>query len=122
MCRANENPAAVYEEAVAAASAAIRQRFADGFREQPFNCGFAWVDVNPARGAFVNWCKSNDVGSKGYPKGWSFWSPGSWPSASEAGVPTIYSQDMDMKLAGARAFAAVLRENGVNAAVGSRLD
>jgi hypothetical protein len=125
IARADAEPAAVYAEAVAAATAAIRDYFANGGREGPLNCGFAWVNVRPATGKFINWCKKQSghaYGSKAHSGGWTFWAPGKWPTAEEAGVPVIYEQDVDVKQAGARAFAAVLRDNGLDAHAASRLD
>ena len=29
-------------------------------------CGYAWVNISPARGAFVNYLKSREIGRKGY--------------------------------------------------------
>jgi len=123
--RANLEPAAVFAEAMAAATKAKLDFFLNGGREAPFNCGFAWVTVKPARGAFVDWCmKQSDYayGSKAYGDGWQFWGPGNWPTAEEAGVEKVYWQDMDVNAAGARAFAEVLRENGLDAYVGTRMD
>ena len=36
-------------------------------------CGFAWVTISPARGAFVTYLKSIDAGSKGYYGGYQIW-------------------------------------------------
>lgn len=72
-------------------------------------CGFAWVNVSPARGAFVNYLKSIDAGHKGYYGGYEIW-------VSEFG------QSVDRKSAFAGAFAGVLRKYGINASAGSRLD
>jgi hypothetical protein len=82
--------------------------------EHPFNCGFAWVSVRPARGKFVSWCKAQsgrEYGRRHEGDGWVFWSPGNYNG-----------QDMDVKRAGAEAFAAVLAEAGIKAVVCSRLD
>ncbi len=88
------------------------------------DCGFAWVQVTPARGPFINWCKAQIkalggpnaagvriYGSKHWESGWLFWSPG-----RHAG------QSVHIHLAGARAFAEVLREYGITARAYSRLD
>ena len=73
-------------------------------------CGFAWVTISPARGPFVTWCKKNGVrGHAGYYGGYEIW-------VSEGG------QSMQRKEAYAGAFAAVLREVGINAYPGSRMD
>lgn len=72
-------------------------------------CGFAWISIFPARGGFVSWLKSQNIGSKGYPKGWQIWVSG-------------FNQSHARKEAFANAAAAVLREAGIKAYGGSRLD
>jgi hypothetical protein len=127
---------AILTEAHAAASAAIQAKYDAGDREQPFNCGFAWVKM-PARSAFARYLASVECGPqtpkalaegmtnsarygrKGEP-GWQWWKPGQWPNPP-AGVPS-YQQDMDFHIAGAEAFASVLNRYGMDATVGSRLD
>lgn len=79
-------------------------------------CGFAWVDVYPAN-------KGNTKAGKeerkllerfGFRKNDYQKTHQLWVSA--------YNQSMQKKEAYARAFAAVLRENGFKAYAGSRLD
>ena len=72
-------------------------------------CGFAWVTVSPARGAFVNWLKSQGIGSKGYYGGYEIW-------------VREFGQSVDRKAAFASAFAEVLNKYGINAYGQSRLD
>jgi hypothetical protein len=72
-------------------------------------CGFAWINISPARGAFVNYLKSRQVGSKGYYGGYEIW-------------VREFGQSVDRKTAFARAFCDVLHKHGINASVGSRLD
>jgi hypothetical protein len=72
-------------------------------------CGFAWIKIFPARGAFVNYLKSIEVGSKSYTGGLDVWVRG-------------FGQSLQRKEAYAQAFAEVLRENGINAYAESRLD
>ena len=72
-------------------------------------CGFAWVNISPARGAFVNYLKSRQVGSKGYYGGYEIW-------------VREFGQSVDRKTAFARAFCDVLAKYGIEASVGSRLD
>ena len=72
-------------------------------------CGFAWVNVSPARGAFVNYLKSIDAGHKGYYGGYEIW-------------VREFGQSVDRKSAFAGAFAKVLNSYGINASAGSRLD
>ncbi len=79
--------------------------------EGPFNCGFAWVTIKPARGKMVTYLKSIRVGSKAYDGGYQIWNPSN-----------NMTQDMSVKYAGAIAFAKVLKDNGINATAGCRLD
>ncbi len=72
-------------------------------------CGFAWVNISPARGAFVNWLKTQGIGSKGYYGGYEIW-------------VREFGQSVDRKSAFAGAFAEVLNKYGITAYTGSRLD
>lgn len=126
-----EDYEALLDRAHAAASAALRERYDRGFREQPFNCGFAWVTIRGTTGLARHcraalgarpqdldrraWARYGDRSSRGH----QWWKPGEWPRI--AGVPS-YQQDMDFHRAAAGAFAAVLREAGVEAWVETRLD
>jgi hypothetical protein len=74
-------------------------------------CGFAWVDISNGRDPFVNWCRKNNVGKKHWNRGWMIWNPTS-----------NFTQSMDVKEAGSTAFAKVLRNNGIDAYMGSRAD
>jgi hypothetical protein len=74
-------------------------------------CGFAWIKVNPARGAFVNWHKANrEHGYKGYNGGYEIHEDGG------------YGQSMQRKEAFCAAFAEVLRSYGIDAYMQSRMD
>ena len=72
-------------------------------------CGFAWINISPARGAFVTYLKSINVGGKAYYGGYEIW-------------VREFGQSVDRKEAFAGAFAEVLRKYGINASAGSRLD
>ena len=73
-------------------------------------CGFAWVNIKPARGKFVTWLKKADIGRKdNYYGGYTIW-------VSEFG------QSVTRKENYARAFAKVLGDNGITAYNMSRLD
>ena len=72
-------------------------------------CGFAWVNISPARGAFVTYLKSKKIGGKAYYGGYEFW-------------VHEFGQSVDRKSAFAGAFAEVLRSYGIPASAGSRLD
>ena len=73
-------------------------------------CGFAWVKIYPARGAFVTYLKKAGIGStNSYAGGYDIWVRG-------------YGQSVTRKEAYAQAFAAVLRSYGINCYGESRLD
>ena len=73
-------------------------------------CGFAWINIKPARGKFVKYLKDNDIGRKdSYYGGYTVW-------VSEFG------QSVTRKENYARAFAKVLEDNGITAYSMSRLD
>jgi hypothetical protein len=72
-------------------------------------CGFAWVNISPARGAFVTYLKSREIGHKAYYGGYEFF-------------VHEFGQSVDRKSAFAGAFAEVLRSYGIPASAGSRLD
>lgn len=114
-----DNFQTIYNEALEAASKAIKDRF-QTHNEEPFNCGFAWVTIRGGT-KFAKWCLENDLASTGYPSGVQFWCPGNWPTQQEMGFP-IYQQDRDFLVTGARAFAQVLRDAGIVTKVQSRLD
>jgi hypothetical protein len=112
--------AAIFKEATDAANKAIEDYRAK--YGEPFYCGFAWVTVRPARGPFVTWCKKQIKATEGRREqrafgdracdgGWQFWAPGEYNG-----------QSMDLKEAGAVAFAKVLRNYGLDASVGTRAD
>lgn len=95
-----------HSAAVAATAATVNAN-----PDQWYPCGFAWVRIRPARGAFVNFLK--EVGA-GY--------------TSEEGGYVVYNpsnnvtQRMDAKMVGAEAFAKVLRDAGINARAECRMD
>lgn len=73
-------------------------------------CGFAWVNISPARGKFVAFLKAQGIGrTNSYEGGYDI-------SVREFG------QSLERKEAYARAFADVLRENGIKAYACSRMD
>lgn len=97
------------KQAAEAASTAMYQKMG-GDR---FACGFAWVDVYVSR---TNSKEAKELIAAGFrkdykPKCLSMWNPGG------LGV-----QNIDIKEAGAEAMADVLRNAGLNAYAGSRLD
>jgi hypothetical protein len=71
-------------------------------------CGFGWVSF-PGNGSFGKWAKAAGKARKHWPKGLY--------------VSTNYgSQSIERAEAAAHAFAKVLREGGVEASPGSRMD
>ena len=72
-------------------------------------CGFAWVVVTPGTSSFARWLTKTGKGSKHYYGGTSIW-------VGEFG------QSMTRKEAYAQAFAKVLRDAGIDAYSGSRMD
>ena len=103
----------IFLEAQLAAELATRKML----NENPgvwFPCGFSWVKIRPARGRFVDMCKDQGVGhNDSYSGGFTIYNP--------SGNPT---QWMDAKVAGARAFAEVLRKHypKMSVTVESRVD
>jgi hypothetical protein len=73
-------------------------------------CGFAEVIVKPGNSRFANWLKRNDIGStRHYGGGVSVW-------------VSQFGQSYQRKMEYARAFADVLRSEGINAFSTGRLD
>lgn len=84
------------------------------FRKQhgePWFCGFAWVNIKPGNCNIANALKKQGHARKSYDGGVDVWNPGG-----------SYSQSMDLKEAGAQAFAEVLRKYGFKAYARSRAD
>ena len=80
--------------------------------QDQFPCGFAWVNIKPARGPVVKALKEMGIGrTDSYYGGYTVWNP------SEN-----FCQNVDAKLAGARAFAKVLNDAGVKCIAESRWD
>ena len=71
-------------------------------------CGFAWVTIKGTT-PFARWAKKAGLVSKAHPSGYWFWIGD-------------FNQSLTRKEAYARAFAEVLREAGVTAYAGSRMD
>lgn len=72
-------------------------------------CGFAWISVKPGNSPFANWLKAEGLARKSYEGGVSIW-------VGE------FNQSMAKKEAYAYAFAEVLRDEGIKAYAGSRMD
>ena len=127
---ANEIPATVYAEAHAAGMAAgngcTPPPMVVGTPTTPLGndidysketyyvadgpCGFAWINIKPARGKVVKYLKDNDIGRKdSYYGGYTIWVSG-------------FGQSMTRKENYARAFVKALEENGLKAYAMSRMD
>lgn len=78
-------------------------------------CGFAWVKITPARGSFVAYLKSQNIGHPAYQGGYEI-------SAWEIAPSLRGSQSVTRKEAAANAAAAVFQKYGINAYGYSRLD
>lgn len=72
-------------------------------------CGFAWIKIRPANCSFANWCRKQEKGSNAYGGGLSIW-------------VHQYGQSMELKMAYASGFAAILQEAGIKAYADSRMD
>jgi len=72
-------------------------------------CGFAWVTIHPGNCSFALWLKKNHGAKKAYRGGMMIW-------ISE------YGQSMTRKHEYAKAYAQVIRDAGVDAYSGSRMD
>lgn len=75
-------------------------------------CQAAWIIVRPARGPFVSYLKKIGHGDRGDYGGW------------EVDVKTpaeLRGQNGEIKEAAVRAFAQVLKDNGIRASVHTRL-
>lgn len=71
-------------------------------------CGFAWVRF-AGNTAWARWAKKRGLAGKSYPSGCSIW-------------VSDYNQSMQLKESYARSYAQVLRNHGIEAYVGSRMD
>lgn len=103
-----KSPADIFTEAFNAGVKAVNGRNDSGA------CGFANVNIRPARGAFVNYLKQNNIGRKdSYLGGYTV------PSYI---CSNFRGQSIDISEDACYAFAKVLQENGITARVHSRLD
>jgi len=85
---------------------------------EPMYCGFAWVTVYPEHKGNTRAGKAERavLAQMGFRKDWT-------GKAYELWNPTGYAgQSMDVKEAGAQAYAEVLRAHGFSAYMGSRAD
>jgi len=78
---------------------------------EPGYCGFAWVVVHEKASTKLGRALKQLGFRKEYGGGLSLWNPGG-----------SFTQSMDIKEAGAEAYASVLRQHGINAYMSSRAD
>lgn len=111
--------AAIFTEAKIAAKEAADAMYTKIGGDR-YACGFAWVQIPDGRSPFVNWLKQQITadasnariyGDKHHKKGWEIWNPSGHPA-----------QNIDIKEAGAQAFAKVLEKYGIICYASSRLD
>ena len=122
------NPEAIHNEAHEAGLKAGNETYVRPMvvtqRENPFDrnskivyqetvadgvCGFAWIKIKPARGKFVAWLKSQNIGDTSYSGGYDIW-------------VSHFNQSFTRKEEYARAYAHVLGKHGITAIPQSRLD
>lgn len=109
---------ALHTEATAAAQKAVDDLVAKyGEASNAFGCcGFAWVKIRPARGPFVKFLKANNLGDSSYNGGYEVRPEINYPAGSTAW------QSIDLREAGASAYAKVLKAAGLEAFMQSRVD
>lgn len=85
--------------------------YIDGYEEPVLEgiAGFAWILIHDARKRFPRWLKKKGIGRLGDNGGWVVHSP-------------VKSQSYEKSKAYADAFAKILRQNGIDCKVESRLD
>ena len=79
---------------------------------EPMFCGFAWVSVHGVKGSTKLGKALKEHGfKKGYPSGLQMWNPANYNG-----------QSMEVKGAGAKQYAQVLKDFGFNATYDTRAD
>lgn len=106
----NIDPAELIQQAMMAASEATAQYLSENSEWYP--CGFAWVNIKPARGPVVAKLKDLNLGySDSYLGGYTVYNP------SKNSTQSMYAKE-----AGARAFANIFKAHDVKVSVGTRMD
>jgi|GEM_PF-5305830 len=105
----------IWNEAVTAAAkaAAAHDTQLGAEAARGFDCGFAWIEIRPARGAMVKYLKDAEIGRRGYNGGLHVW------YSKLHSVPT---QSISTHEAAAAAAVDVLVKHGISASWSSRLD
>ena len=106
--------AEIFELACNAAQAASDKAANEATSWYP--CGFASIHISPARGKFVSYLKRCNIGGAAYGGGYRI------SSYDVCTQEPKWCQSMDVKFAGASAFAKVLRDHGINASARSQMD
>lgn len=112
---AKMTPEQVFEIAADRARKAV-----DAFVEQhgePMYCGFGWVKIRPARGKFVSYLKSADIGRTSFTGGYDI----NFHDIM-GNHPMRYTQSMDIKEVACDEFAKVIKVYGVTCYSQSRAD
>ena len=104
-----DNIQSVHNTAVAAAQQAETEFRAK--HGEPGYCGFAWVQVTEKASTKLGRALKTVGFTKAYGGGLQLWNPGG-----------SYTQSMDIKETGARAYAEVLKSHGITAYMSSRAD
>jgi hypothetical protein len=98
-------------EQASEAALLAEQAYRAVYGEPMWPCGFAWVTVKPANCKVAKYLVGKGMARKAHTGGVTVWNPvGS------------FTQNMDIKEAGSRAFADVLKQHGINAYSESRMD
>lgn len=84
-------------------------------QQRGFDCGFAWVVIKPARGPFASYLKANNLGRVREYGGGGI---EIWYSK----LHNIGTQSVSVHYAAAKAFAEVLKQDGLHAYADQRLD
>jgi len=109
----------IHSDATIAAKKAVRD-FLSNWNEktggneygEPMYCGFSWVDVKVRSNSKLGKAMLNTGFEKSWERGYlNMWNPADY-----------HGQSMDVKQAGARAYAQILRNHGIEAYAGSRAD
>jgi hypothetical protein len=105
-----EHVNAIIEAAFSEAAIAANDHLEKYPELQKFSpCGFAWVNITPARGQIVSELKRRNIGyTDTYQGGYTVWMP-----ASQKSTTAARSQSLEVHSKGADAFAFVLQQSGI---------
>lgn len=106
----------IWNEACAKAVKEVNKYVAE--HGEPMYCGFGSIQIYPARGNFITFCKREGIGSKGYPRGYRL----SYYDIMPKGHPQRHTQSLDVKEVAVEAFANILQSYGIRAYGQGRAD